>query len=297
LYQPAQPRVLGVSPCFIEYFQQPQPNAFEWATSAARTPAERNNPWLLLQSTTPSAAPVPVVIDKNTAMFSLKLYRGVGEEFSITYPGGKTLRFRVAGLLANSVLQGSLLIGERDFTRLFPEISGYRYFLLQPANPSDAQRMAQMWEDRLSDQGVEVRTAASVLTELLAVQNTYISTFQTLGALGLVLGTFGVAAVQLRSVWERKSELGLLRAMGFSLHRITRLILLENMSLLITGMLLGILTALAVVLPHWLHGGATIPWLQLAGMLLLVLAVGSFVSWWTTRVVVRLPLLGALRGE
>ena len=33
------------------------------------------------------------------------------------------------------------------------------------------------------------------LEQLLAVQNTYLSTFQSLGALGLLLGTFGLAAV------------------------------------------------------------------------------------------------------
>jgi acetyl-CoA carboxylase carboxyltransferase component len=41
----------------------------------------------------------------------------------------------------------------------------------------------------------------------LAVQNSYISAFQSLGALGLVLGTFGIAAVQLRSIFERRKEL------------------------------------------------------------------------------------------
>ena len=39
------------------------------------------------------------------------------------------------------------------------------------------------------------------------MENTYLSTFQTLGGLGLVLGTFGLAAVLLRNVLERRREL------------------------------------------------------------------------------------------
>jgi putative ABC transport system permease protein len=297
LYQATQPRVLGVSQEMINYFETASSSNFAWAASAAQTAAERSNPWRLLAVTPTSDTPIPVVIDKNTAMFSLKLYRGVGEEFSITYPSGPTVRFRVVGLLANSVLQGSLLIGDNPFRQLFPEISGYRFLLLQPHEAANSQRMARLLEDRLSDQGVEVRTSQAILTELLAVQNTYISTFQTLGALGLVLGTFGVAAAQLRSVWERKCELGLLRVMGFTLQKITRLILLENIALLCGGMAMGIVTALLVVLPHMFYGGATIPWLQLLGMLGLVLCMGIAVSWWTTRAVTRFPLLASLRGE
>ena len=44
------------------------------------------------------------------------------------------------------------------------------------------------------------------------VENTYLSTFQSLGALGLLLGTAGLAAVLLRNVLERRRELALLRA-------------------------------------------------------------------------------------
>ena len=57
--------------------------------------------------------------------------------------------------------------------------------------------------------------AREQLAQFLAVQNTYLSTFQSLGALGLLLGTIGLAVVQLRSVLERRGELALMRAGGF----------------------------------------------------------------------------------
>ena len=44
-----------------------------------------------------------------------------------------------------------------------------------------------MLEDRLGDEGFDTVDARARLTDLLAVQNTYISTFQSLGALGLIL--------------------------------------------------------------------------------------------------------------
>ena len=51
--------------------------------------------------------------------------------------------------------------------------------------------MAEVLEERLSDQGFDALSAAERLQDLLAVQNTYLSTFQSLGVLGLLLGTLG----------------------------------------------------------------------------------------------------------
>ena len=65
---------------------------------------------------------------------------------------------------------------------------------------------------------------------LLAVQNTYLSTFQSLGGLGLLLGTFGLATVQLCNVLERRGELALLRAAGFRRRTLVELVLLESVA-------------------------------------------------------------------
>ncbi len=44
------------------------------------------------------------------------------------------------------------------------------------------------------------------------VQNTYLSAFQLLGTLGLLLGTIGLGISQLRGAMERRSELAAMRA-------------------------------------------------------------------------------------
>ncbi len=130
-----------------------------------------------------------------------------------------------------------------------------------------------------------------------AVQNTYLATFRSLGALGLLLGTFGLAAVQLRSVLERRGELALLEATGFRRRRVAKMVLLENAALLIAGLIIGIVAALVTLLPYLLSGGAAIPWLSLAVMLVVVLTVGILAGMSAVRVVLRAPLLAACRGN
>ncbi|HEV7226408.1 MAG TPA: ABC transporter permease, partial [Pirellulales bacterium] len=188
LYQPQQPRVLGVGEALIRR------GGFAWAATVAETAEERANPWLLLDKPAVGAdgkPAVPVVMDANTATYSLHL-SGVGAAYEIPDGRGGRLALVVVGLLKNSLFQGDLLIGEKAFLAHFPEISGYRYFLIEA--PQDQQAAVETaLENTLGDFGFDVEPTARRLAEFMAVQNTYLSTFQSLGGLGLLLGTFGVA--------------------------------------------------------------------------------------------------------
>ncbi|MBI2481543.1 MAG: FtsX-like permease family protein, partial [Planctomycetia bacterium] len=296
LYRSTQPRVIGLTDSFMQHFDTASAAKFRWMQSEASSDAERSNPWHLLAKTTDDA--IPVVIDMNTAMYSLKPPANVGTDLELTYDD-HTIRFHVVGLLENSVLQGSLLIREAEFERLFPDISGYRYFLIQ-SPPGNSKQVAEALEERLSDQGFDAVQSSQVLEQLFAVQNTYLSTFQSLGALGLLLGTFGLAAVQMRNVLERRGELALLRATGFREERLARMVLLENVLLLVGGLATGTVAALLAVLPHKLTGNASIPTdllRDLALMLLAVLVVGIVSSVLSVRASLKVPVLSALRGE
>jgi ABC-type antimicrobial peptide transport system permease subunit len=129
-----------------------------------------------------------------------------------------------------------------------------------------------------------------------AVIGAYLSTFQVLGGLGLLLGVFGLAVVILRGVWERVGELALLRAFGYRTTSLQFLVLAENALLLAFGLAAGVLTALASVAPH-VANGASVPWARLAVMLGVVLVVGLAVAFIATAGILRVPLIPALRRE
>jgi ABC-type antimicrobial peptide transport system permease subunit len=135
------------------------------------------------------------------------------------------------------------------------------------------------------------------LAGFLAVQNTYLATFQALGALGLLLGTVGLAVAQLRSVVQRRSELALLRSAGFSNRRLVQLLLGENTVLLLAGLGIGTLASTVAVLPHSLLAQANVPLQALWAMLAAVLVAGLLASWLAVRAALRAPLLPALRGD
>jgi ABC-type antimicrobial peptide transport system permease subunit len=251
------------------------------------------------------------VIDKNTANYSLKIYR-LNSIFVVHNDHGEALHFQVVGFLANTILQGSLLIGERDFLTAYPEAGGYQYFLIRQTDasgdvearaagvdlPKSQSKPAEIveLESRLGDYGFEASSASQLLANFLKVQNTYLSTFQTLGSLGLLLGTFGLAVIQLRAIIERRREFGLLRAVGFSESQLGQLILLENLWLLGKGLGVGLGAALFATLPHRWLGNATIPWLELALMFGLIATVGLLASGLAAVKLGRVPVLESLRN-
>src|SRR5205807_2217039 len=179
----------------------------------------------------------------------------------------------VEGLLQDSVFQSSLLVSEENFLRLYPGHQGYNYFLLEvPAGREEEVR--GLLERSLADLGFEVTPTARRLESYLAVENTYLSTFQMLGGLGLVLGALGLAVVLLRGVWERRGELALLRALGFRKTALAWLVLAENGFLLILGLLIGSVAALLAVAPHLMDARGQVPWLTMLDFLAVVLLVG-----------------------
>jgi hypothetical protein len=300
LYQPQQPRVLGLPDELL------QRGGFAWGATLAEAPAERANPWLLLErdwGRAEDGAPlVPVVLDAATAIYSLHL-SGVGARYELPRWDTRTptssapsVHCLVVGLLKNSVLQGDILMSARTLVGQFPELSGYRFFLIDC--PSERQVAVETaLEKGLGDYGFDAQLASDRLAMFLVVQNTYLSTFQSLGGLGLLLGTLGLVVVELRNVLERRGELALLRAVGFRTGTLALLVLAENAVLLVGGLAIGLIAALVAVAPHLVERSAAVPWLSLAGTFALVIVVGLSAGWLAVRASLAAPLLPALRGE
>ncbi len=294
LYQPTQPRVLGVPRSLIER------GGFEWAGVAK---GFSDKPWTALNEDLgrddSSRQVVPAVLDMSTAVYSLHL-SGVGSRMTIHDAAGRPVTVQVVGMLSNSVLQGNLLVSEANFVTMFPDVGGYRYFLIEPsgsAGASPSGDVSHVLESTLADDGFDVRNAREQLAQFLAVQNTYLSTFQSLGALGLLLGTIGLAVVQLRSVIERRGELALMRAEGFGRGRLTRMVVWENAVLLVGGLAVGCVAAAIALIPQWAPHGASVPWETLAVLLGTIAVVGVVAGWLSTRRALAAPLLPALRGD
>jgi putative ABC transport system permease protein len=291
LYRPTNPTIIAPEPAFLEA------GRFSFGRTLAETDEERANPWRLLNRQADDGT-VPVIADQTSLQYVL--HARVGDTFALDTGGEEPLTLRFVAALSDSILQGQLVMGEEHFMRLFPAHQGYRFFLIDAPDVrtvEEAGTLAAVLEKELAPFGFDAITAAERLEAFHQVENTYLSTFQALGGLGLLLGTLGLATVMFRNVLERRRELALLRAVGYDTRRVSIMVMAEAVLLLAAGLLAGAVCAALAIAPAWLGRGGTMPG---AGLILLLAAVaiaGIVSSFIAVRAAVRGNVLEALRAE
>jgi ABC-type antimicrobial peptide transport system permease subunit len=281
------PRLLGVRPRLLK-----ERGAFTFTKASAGLGTAAG--WDLLNHKTADNS-VPAIGDAASIQWALG--KKIGDTLTYKDAHGNDFQVRLVGAIANSILQGNLVIAEEQFEKLFPGEYGYRMFLIDaPSNA--AEKTAETLSRALVDVGMEILTSTDRLAAFNAVQNTYLSTFQVLGGLGLLLGSVGLGVVVLRNVLERRSELALLLAVGFRSPRLRWLVLSEHGALLILGLGLGVFAAAIAVAPAILSpSAAPFPYSSLAITLGGVLLSGALWTWLATHWALRGKLLETLRNN
>ena len=289
LYRPTRPRILGVTQRFIDA------GRFRFARTLAVSEADRANPWRLLGPAGADGA-IPAIADATSLQYVLHV--AVGDELMIDTDTARPLRLRIVGALDDSVLQGELLIAESAFLATFPDIEGYRALFVEVAAPTPARLddVTRGLEDRLDQFGLDVEDSARKLDAFHRVENTYLSTFQSLGGLGLLLGTLGLAAIVARNVLERRRELALLGAAGFTAGDLRTVVLSEQLAVVVSGIVIGVAAAIVAIAPILIARGGGLPALPFAWVGIVLLA-GVVSALGATRTVRKLRLVAALRSE
>ncbi len=275
LYKPGQPRVLGAPESLL------REGGFQFAKSL-----QPSTPWSSLNDDT---LPVPAVVGEASAVQWI-LKAPVGGEVELG-DGRKAL---LTGMLHDSPFQSELVMGDAAFRKLFPDQDGWRVLLVRCPD-GEMQTVAETLGMALGAQGAEVIETRLRVARALGVENTYLTVFQALGGLGLVLGTVGLGVVLLRGVWERRKELALLGAIGYRPSDVGRLLLIETMVLLLGGLGLGVTSALVAVAPYASNLAGN--WRGLLLQVLACLGTGLVAGAFACRAAMKVPLLAGLRSE
>jgi len=284
LNRPQQPRLVGVDP-----------TDFDGRFTFVKSLAGEAPGWSLL---TLPGGPIPAIADDASATWAM--HKSIGDTIEYTDGSGDTFQVRIVGTIATSILQGNLIIAKDRFKQLYPREQGSRMFLIdiaQDTAPQRADEVATALTRAMSDIGLALTPAKQRLADFSAVQNTYLTIFQMLGALGLLLGTVGLGVVVVRNALERRKELAILRVLGLRRSLIRRVILIEHVLILILGLALGALAALLAVIPSLASGTQGFP----AGFTALLLAgialSGLFWIWLATRLALAGSTTRALAQE
>ena len=269
LYQPQKPQILGAPDTMLDEY-----------------------PWSQIRVVQPEGGRAPAIGDMKSLRWIL--HHNPDDDFIVQDEFGKPLRLELE-TIENSLFQSQLIVSASNFTKYFPSQSGYQFFLIKTP-PELREETAQVLEKTLGDYGFDLTSASARLASYRAVENTYISTFQSLGGLGVLLGTFGLALILFRNIIERRGELATLRAFGFRRQLLSRMLFLESCFLLAVGMLIGIVAGLVAILGSQGHL-PSFPWVSLTITLLFIFGFGIIANAIAVAVALRSPLLSTLKSE
>jgi putative ABC transport system permease protein len=144
----------------------------------------------------------------------------------------------------------------------------------------DVEAAARRLTGEMVRNGVQADSIESVIRLRLQQQEGFIRLMQGYLALGLLVGIAGLGVVMVRAVRERRRQIGMLRAMGFSRAVVRSAFLLEAAFVAVQGILVGVVLALVVSFQLLTNSAVfgesrlafSVPWLALAVLLAASLA-------------------------
>jgi ABC-type antimicrobial peptide transport system permease subunit len=115
--------------------------------------------------------------------------------------------------------------------------------------------------------------------------------------LALILGSVGLGLVVLLNVLDRRAELAMIRAVGFSIKTIKLTIFIEHTALMLAGLICGCISAVIAVFPVIAASASQIPFLSLTAIISCIAASALLWIYFATSTALKGPLLDALRNE
>lgn len=163
-----------------------------------------------------------------------------GETLTLRGSTGSLVEVRVAGTTQSGWLVRSWLFVSEDLAddlwSIVPPVSRHYLSTTEGLETSVAAQIQGQWPER----GAETATFRGRADEELAEQEGFLQMLQGYLGLGLLIGIAGLGVVLIRSVRERRRELGMLAAIGIPVRQTQRAFLVEASFIGIQGVLLGI---------------------------------------------------------
>ncbi|GAA1971786.1 ABC transporter permease [Kitasatospora viridis] len=227
----------------------------------------------------------------------------VGTSLNVTYPDGSAGTLTIGGIFQSSDLEGPSLLSEavlrRHVTRPF-----YGSVLVRGTDGATAA-LQQALRDATGDNPlIQVQSHHDLQVAFAARTVLLLEVMYGLLTMAVVIAVLGVVNTLAMSVFERRCEIGLLRAIGLDRSGVRRMLRLEAVVIAVFGAVLGVATG---VLLAWSVVRMTkdavadlslvLPYGQLTLYVLGAGAVGLLAALWPARLATRAGVLAGIAAE
>jgi len=229
---------------------------------------------------------------------------GAGSELTVRNNATKVdKKLKVAGIIASDFIGNGALASD-TFVKGFlaPRVVQNRHYVKVKAG-ENPEAVAARISGSLIQNGANARTFESAVNERLATQLAFFSLLRAYLGLGLLIGIAGLGVVMVRAVRERRREIGMLRAIGFSSRIVRRAFVLEAAFValqgIVLGIVLGMVTSYNLLVNSDAFGGQKLdfswPWGVLATIAVVPLVASLLATAWPATQASRIKPAVALR--
>ncbi|MPZ48814.1 MAG: FtsX-like permease family protein [Dehalococcoidia bacterium] len=193
-------------------------------------------------------------------------------------------------------------VPQPTFDTVFSEPDNRRFFV-RTVDGANNVEVARGIESSLLETGAQAESLRQVLNDQNAVQSGFFYLLQGFMGLGLVVGVAAVGVIAFRTVVERRQQIGMLRAIGYTRGMVGLTFLLESAFIAFAGVACGIVFALILarqlITDEFANQGIgfSVPWEQIAIIAFLAFGSALLMTLIPSRQASSIPIAEALRYE
>ncbi len=199
----------------------------------------------------------------------------VGDTITLVNSTGSPHTFEIIGVLKETFIQGFFMYDKTAEEKF--DVSNPSLFMFKLKDDSKSSEIAKDLEAEFFQYGMQPIVISEIVEMYTASLNQFFNLFTAFLGAGLIIGVSALGIITLRSVHERRLEIGMMRAIGFKRRMVRRAFLFEAALIAVWGMLIGTIQGIYVGWYIWDSGFKeldyvfSIPWVRIGVVLLIAI--------------------------
>ncbi|MDD1747020.1 MAG: FtsX-like permease family protein [Methanomassiliicoccales archaeon] len=174
----------------------------------------------------------------------------VGQVVSFMNPVGVVYNLTVAGIMKQSAMQGAFMGEQVVRTEFFAY--GYSLLLVKFQPGLDTGEQAVLLEKAFLANGLQTIDVQALARQITSLVNSMFTLFEAFLAMGLIVGISGLGIITIRSIHERRIEIGMMRAIGYRKSMVVANFAIESAFISLLGIVIGTVLGIVVGYELWL---------------------------------------------
>lgn len=223
----------------------------------------------------------------------------LGETIEIFDKDNKLQKKKIIAVLDTAFIQG--IFSYDEFIKKDFGFNTSNYFLVNVNENVDVEDTAKKMESSFLKNGMYVIAVESMVMEVIKTMNQFFYLFDAFMGLGLIIGIAGLGIITIRSVHERRQEIGMMRAIGFKSWMVRQSFIIETSMVALIGIIIGTLLGIFTGYIIWrdefqsLDFDFVINWLPIIVMFLIAFIFTVICIFPASRKASKIPPAEALR--